>query len=431
MVNSQFIPQQADGNVPFQYIPLAPIRYEYNELATGAYVVSALLGQSDILASIPDPNLTGNPATRFVDEVNVGDYLTWSDGFNPDTQLLARVASITNQQLLTFETPLPTPINSVAINYTNQTIYKCDINRNTIVPLLADPTQSSVSVPAPAKRFYYDSFDAWDWNTGSTRNLALEYAIANTGDVRNLGWGDLAGWQTVINTLLTFGGWVVNAITNVIPDTTTINNLNQEIVVYYQNSPYTYNGGATDSIQTLTYYEQSPAPNTYKQIIGVNPFQTSSIYFDGRDYGGIYFDTAGAINIQPPLPVLAKKGESILIGTFAITYNEAAATISFTNQDLQQGQLQVFVKYTTYDGIEGMVAKKLVEMGITVNPVNVSWYLQEIERNGNIEEIEWPFDDTDEAPKQDEPQNFDPTGDSPLDYTPPNAEKEEDENNAD
>ena len=35
---------------------------------------------------------------------------------------------------------------------------------------------------------------------------------------------------------------------------------------------------------------------------------------------------------------------------------------------------QCFVKYTLYDGPDSLIANKLLEMGITVNPGNVDWY---------------------------------------------------------
>ena len=35
---------------------------------------------------------------------------------------------------------------------------------------------------------------------------------------------------------------------------------------------------------------------------------------------------------------------------------------------------QCFVKYTLYDGPDALIANKLLELGITVNPNNVDWY---------------------------------------------------------
>ena len=36
--------------------------------------------------------------------------------------------------------------------------------------------------------------------------------------------------------------------------------------------------------------------------------------------------------------------------------------------------LQAFVKYTLYDGPDALIANKLLEMGISINPGNVDWY---------------------------------------------------------
>ena len=36
--------------------------------------------------------------------------------------------------------------------------------------------------------------------------------------------------------------------------------------------------------------------------------------------------------------------------------------------------VEAFVKYTLYDGPDALIANKLLEMGITVNPNNIDWY---------------------------------------------------------
>ena len=38
------------------------------------------------------------------------------------------------------------------------------------------------------------------------------------------------------------------------------------------------------------------------------------------------------------------------------------------------GAHQAFVKYTLYDGPDALIANKLLEMGVSVNPGNVDWY---------------------------------------------------------
>jgi hypothetical protein len=47
-------------------------------------------------------------------------------------------------------------------------------------------------------------------------------------------------------------------------------------------------------------------------------------------------------------------------------FNEAALYTAGSNQ--------CFTKYTLYDGPDSLIANKLLEMGITVNPGNVDWY---------------------------------------------------------
>ena len=41
-----------------------------------------------------------------------------------------------------------------------------------------------------------------------------------------------------------------------------------------------------------------------------------------------------------------------------------------------------FVKYTLYDGPDALIANKLLEMGITVNPNNVDWYKRSLLEGG-------------------------------------------------
>ena len=47
---------------------------------------------------------------------------------------------------------------------------------------------------------------------------------------------------------------------------------------------------------------------------------------------------------------------------------------NYATGDLSAGDLQCFVKYTLYDGPDALIANKLLEMGISVNPGNVDWY---------------------------------------------------------
>lgn len=45
---------------------------------------------------------------------------------------------------------------------------------------------------------------------------------------------------------------------------------------------------------------------------------------------------------------------------------------------------RVFLKYTLYDGPDALIANKLLEMGITVNPGNVDWYKRMLIESGGV-----------------------------------------------
>ena len=55
----------------------------------------------------------------------------------------------------------------------------------------------------------------------------------------------------------------------------------------------------------------------------------------------------------------------------------------FTAGAATAGQYQAFCKYTLYDGPDALIANKLLEMGISVNPGNVDWYKRTLISGGN------------------------------------------------
>jgi len=46
--------------------------------------------------------------------------------------------------------------------------------------------------------------------------------------------------------------------------------------------------------------------------------------------------------------------------------------------------IAAFVKYTLYDGPDALIANKLLEMGVTVNPNNVDWYKRTLIEQGGV-----------------------------------------------
>ena len=77
-------------------------------------------------------------------------------------------------------------------------------------------------------------------------------------------------------------------------------------------------------------------------------------------------DFQPAFNLYPDVYVLPGQVWDVLV-TF---YNAGA----FDGGTSVAGELMCFVKYTLYDGPDALIANKLLEMGISINPGNVDWY---------------------------------------------------------
>ena len=72
-----------------------------------------------------------------------------------------------------------------------------------------------------------------------------------------------------------------------------------------------------------------------------------------------------SFNLYPDVYVLPGQVWDALVTFYCDSF--AAATFA-------AGELQCFVKYTLYDGPDALIANKLLEMGISINPGNVDWY---------------------------------------------------------
>jgi len=55
--------------------------------------------------------------------------------------------------------------------------------------------------------------------------------------------------------------------------------------------------------------------------------------------------------------------------TFQILYSSAQGTTATSTE-----VVSCFLKYTLYDGPDALIANKLLELGVTINPNNVDWY---------------------------------------------------------
>jgi hypothetical protein len=77
-----------------------------------------------------------------------------------------------------------------------------------------------------------------------------------------------------------------------------------------------------------------------------------------------------SFTLYPDVYVLPGQTWSVLVNAdLPLTNSLAAATTS-----AESGCVAAFVKYTLYDGPDALIANKLLELGVTVNPNNVDWY---------------------------------------------------------
>ena len=436
MVGSAFIPPQTSPAQLFSKVPLGTIAINYEEIDM-TQPFNAISGVSS--KGIGNPVVSGGVGTKYDVDLSVGEYIFYGTGV-PETTVLNQVLNILSANDMEVDAAIIPQTGDV--NYTSVPIFRFDNQPplTTLLNLLADPT--AITASKTGERFFYSEFYGWNWNNNQIENLAQTYATSIGATLQETGWDDEASWIVATSTLLTYGGWNAT-ITTVAPDPATINNANQEIVLYYTTGTETLNGLATNVVSTISFIEQSNVAQDYKTQLGNEPFKNNGgsntmmqISFDATEYFGMYVASPSQVNPSgvpaPNQAIPAQFGsDNIQIGILTSSY-DATSTFELQNQNLSEGQFQVFVKYTTYDGVESVVAKKLVEMGITVNPENVSWYVQEMQDRNGLDEIEWTFDDEEEAPVQDEPQNFDPLSENPTDFIPRNAQNnEESEEDAD
>ena len=60
--------------------------------------------------------------------------------------------------------------------------------------------------------------------------------------------------------------------------------------------------------------------------------------------------------------------------TFQILYTPLEGTTPTGFAATSTVVVSAFIKYTLYDGPDALIANKLLELGVTINPNNVDWY---------------------------------------------------------
>jgi hypothetical protein len=82
-------------------------------------------------------------------------------------------------------------------------------------------------------------------------------------------------------------------------------------------------------------------------------------------------DFQPSFNLYPDVYVLPGQVWDVRYTAYAAAANWGTATLNAATNGADHN---AFCKYTLYDGPDALIANKLLEMGISINPGNVDWY---------------------------------------------------------
>ena len=127
-----------------------------------------------------------------------------------------------------------------------------------------------------------------------------------------------------------------------------------------------YNGGAVQVRINTTDYFQNPDVTDQSGVPGLaSPYPRGSADSPTIDALTDYVQLLKSFDLSPDIYVLPGQVFQILYScSSALTGAAATNTIV----------VSAFVKYTLYDGPDALIANKLLELGVTINPNNVDWY---------------------------------------------------------
>lgn len=148
-------------------------------------------------------------------------------------------------------------------------------------------------------------------------------------------------------------------------------------------SAFVMNGSSVDYRGLPANYPGAPNATTSTGIAGPRAYvqiriNTTDYFLDPDNVGndgvpGSASPYPRSVNFQPCFTLYPDV--YVLPGqTWDVRVTAYQSNNYFPGDDLKAGALQCFVKYTLYDGPDALIANKLLEMGISVNPGNVDWY---------------------------------------------------------
>jgi len=125
-----------------------------------------------------------------------------------------------------------------------------------------------------------------------------------------------------------------------------------------------YLGGALQVRINTTDYFQNPDVTDQAGVPGLaSPYPRGSSDVAGVDALTSYTQLLKSFDLYPDVYVLPGQVFQILYSLQTTNSTGIATTV-----------VAAFVKYTLYDGPDALIANKLLELGVTINPNNVDWY---------------------------------------------------------
>ena len=191
-------------------------------------------------------------------------------------------------------------------------------------------------------------------------NFATNDTVGTSGSNIRRQAGSIAQTVTAERALDIFIGGVGNNITKPAETTAT------QFVVIEDISCSPQKGGAVQVRINTTDYFQNPDVTDMNGIPGL-----ASPYPVGADSAGAATATNNVLssfNLYPDVYVLPGQTWTCLYTPLEEVQGAKASVATATMG------VAAFVKYTLYDGPDALIANKLLELGVTVNPNNVDWY---------------------------------------------------------
>ena len=128
-----------------------------------------------------------------------------------------------------------------------------------------------------------------------------------------------------------------------------------------------YLGGALQVRINTTDYFQNPDVTDQAGVPGLaSPYPRGSSERSSCKIGNLrrlLFKLLKSFDLYPDVYVLPGQVFQILYSLTTTNTPPASTTV-----------VAAFVKYTLYDGPDALIANKLLELGVTINPNNVDWY---------------------------------------------------------